>query len=198
MATAPTEQRELELVEKVYFRILGVANHGGKAAESLLKVYLAPLLLKLGSEYASVPTRSGSPSPGARTPSSHTTLQVMEICRERLTTFIQPPGFVTRSPPCSFELPRALIVLTALFWCLSLPCWTSTRPVQAPLVKHFDLVFIQHSIARIEPADRRELIPKVLRTGSGLMQELALPPCSMSCFGFSTISNCPLEEARRR
>ena len=50
---APTEQRELELVEKVYFRILSVANNEEKL-QNLLKVYLPPLLLKLGSEHASV------------------------------------------------------------------------------------------------------------------------------------------------
>ena len=50
---ASTEQRELELVEKVYFRILSVANNEEKL-QNLLKVYLPPLLLKLGSEHASV------------------------------------------------------------------------------------------------------------------------------------------------
>ena len=50
---ASTEQRELELVEKVYFRILSVANNEEKL-QNLLKVYLTPVILKLGSEYASV------------------------------------------------------------------------------------------------------------------------------------------------
>lgn len=48
-----TEQKELELVDKVDFRILGVSNNEEKL-QALLKVYLAPLLLKLGSEHASV------------------------------------------------------------------------------------------------------------------------------------------------
>ncbi|KAM7202732.1 hypothetical protein V8F33_002658, partial [Rhypophila sp. PSN 637] len=48
-----TEQRELNLVEKVDFKILSVANNEQKL-QDLLKVYLAPLLLKLASEHASV------------------------------------------------------------------------------------------------------------------------------------------------
>ncbi len=99
---ASTEQRELELVEKVYFRILSVANNEEKL-QNLLKVYLPPLLLKLGSEYGSVrnkvlltnqlnPTPPNHHDQGTLT---HTCSQVLEICRERLTTFIQAPGFVS-------------------------------------------------------------------------------------------------------
>ncbi|KAK5658924.1 hypothetical protein OQA88_1740, partial [Cercophora sp. LCS_1] len=50
---APTEQRELDLVDKVDFRILGVSNNEEKLRQ-LLKIYLAPLILKVGSEHASV------------------------------------------------------------------------------------------------------------------------------------------------
>ncbi|CAN8099751.1 unnamed protein product [Discula destructiva] len=48
-----TEQRELDLVDKVNLRILTVANDGAKLT-ALLKVYLPPLLLKAGSEHLSV------------------------------------------------------------------------------------------------------------------------------------------------
>ena len=51
-----TEQRELDLVEKVDFRILGVSNNEEKLSQ-LLKLYLPPLLLKAGSEHASVRTK---------------------------------------------------------------------------------------------------------------------------------------------
>ena len=44
MATSSTEQRELTLVEKLDFRILGVSNNEEKL-QQLLKTYLAPLLL---------------------------------------------------------------------------------------------------------------------------------------------------------
>lgn len=50
---ASTEQRELDLIDKVNLRILNVANDGVKLT-ALLKVYLTPLLLKAGSEHASV------------------------------------------------------------------------------------------------------------------------------------------------
>lgn len=53
MATPPTEQRELDLVEKVDFRILNVANNEQKL-QDLLGKFLVPLLLKGGSEHASV------------------------------------------------------------------------------------------------------------------------------------------------
>lgn len=53
MANPSTEQRELALVEKVDFRILGVSNNEEKL-QQLLKTYLPPLVLKAGSEYASV------------------------------------------------------------------------------------------------------------------------------------------------
>jgi proteasome component ECM29 len=56
MAGPSTEQRELDLIEKVDFRILGVANNEEKL-QALLKTYLPPLLLKAGSEHASVRTK---------------------------------------------------------------------------------------------------------------------------------------------
>ncbi len=52
-SAASSEQRELELVDKVDFRILNVANNEAKL-QDLLGRYLAPLLLKAGSEHASV------------------------------------------------------------------------------------------------------------------------------------------------
>jgi len=48
-----SEERELDLVDKVDFRILNVANNEVKLQDMLGK-YLAPLLLKAGSEHASV------------------------------------------------------------------------------------------------------------------------------------------------
>jgi proteasome component ECM29 len=54
MAAAPsTAERELQLLEKVEFRILGVANKEAKLND-LLQVYLPPVILKAGSEHASV------------------------------------------------------------------------------------------------------------------------------------------------
>ena len=53
MANPSTEQRELDLIEKVDLRILNVANNEPKL-QQLLGTYLPPLLLKGGSEHASV------------------------------------------------------------------------------------------------------------------------------------------------
>lgn len=56
MAAASTEQRELQLVESVDFRILAVANNEEKL-QQILQRYLAPLILKAASEYRSVSTK---------------------------------------------------------------------------------------------------------------------------------------------
>ncbi|KAF4126996.1 proteasome component ECM29 [Geosmithia morbida] len=50
MAAAPAEQRELQLVQSVEFKILGVANKEEKL-QQLLQRYLAPLALKAASEH---------------------------------------------------------------------------------------------------------------------------------------------------
>ncbi|PNY25870.1 Proteasome component ECM29, partial [Tolypocladium capitatum] len=57
MAAPSTEQRELQLVETVEFKILGVANKEDKLHQ-LLQRYLAPLILKAASDHASVRERS--------------------------------------------------------------------------------------------------------------------------------------------
>ncbi|KAG5999780.1 hypothetical protein E4U54_001676 [Claviceps lovelessii] len=74
MSAASTEQRELQLVESVEFKILGVANKEDKLHE-LLQRYLAPLILKAASEHASVRAR------------------IIQILA-RLKTFIQSPEIV--------------------------------------------------------------------------------------------------------
>ncbi|KAG6040514.1 hypothetical protein E4U41_000335 [Claviceps citrina] len=74
MSASSTEQRELQLVESVEFKILGVANKEEKLHE-LLQRYLAPLILKAASEYASVRAR------------------IIQILA-RLKTFIQAPTIV--------------------------------------------------------------------------------------------------------
>ncbi|KAJ4407854.1 proteasome component M29 [Neurospora sp. IMI 360204] len=120
MATSSTEQRELDLVEKVDFRILAVANNEEKL-QQLLKTFLPPLLLKAGSDYASVRNK------------------VVQVC-QRLTTFIKQPSIV---------LPVAALL-------------DQYKATESQLIKHFDLVFIQHSIVRLGLVERRELIPKIL------------------------------------
>ncbi|KAK0657025.1 proteasome stabiliser-domain-containing protein [Cercophora newfieldiana] len=121
MAAASTEQRELDLVDKVDFRIVAVANNEQKL-QQLLKVYLPPLLLKLASEHESVQAK------------------VVEACK-RIETFIQAPGIV---------LPVAALL-------------DQYKSATSVILKHFDLVFIQHSIGRLEPEERRALLPKAIR-----------------------------------
>lgn len=58
MAAPPDAQRELDLIEKVEWRILSASSDETKLQE-LLKVYLAPLLLKAGSEHVSVRNKVG-------------------------------------------------------------------------------------------------------------------------------------------
>lgn len=53
MAAPSTEQRELQLLEKVEFKILGVANKEKKLQE-LLQTYLPPVILKAASDHPSV------------------------------------------------------------------------------------------------------------------------------------------------
>lgn len=53
MAAATTEQRELQLVDSVEFRILAVANEEAKLHD-LLQRYLAPVILKADSSHAAV------------------------------------------------------------------------------------------------------------------------------------------------
>lgn len=71
---ASTEQRELELIDKVNLRILNVANDGPKLT-TLLKIYLSPLLLKAASDHASV-------------------RQKVVLIASRLKTFIRSPDVV--------------------------------------------------------------------------------------------------------
>lgn len=71
---ASTEQKELELVDRVNLRILNVANDGAKLGQ-LLNTYLPPLLLKAGSDHASVRAK------------------VITIC-QRLKVFIESPDVV--------------------------------------------------------------------------------------------------------
>ena len=56
MAGASSEQRELQLVESVEFKILAVANQEDKL-QQLLQRYMAPLVLKAGSNHYSVRAR---------------------------------------------------------------------------------------------------------------------------------------------
>ncbi|CAK7206241.1 proteasome component M29 [Sporothrix eucalyptigena] len=121
MAAPPMEQRELELVEKVDFRILNVANNEAKL-QDLLSKFLVPLLLKGASDHASVRAK-------------------VATVAQRLKLFIKPPGIV---------LPVAALV-------------DQFKATDSPVVRHLDMVFIQHSIGRLPVADRQALLPALFR-----------------------------------
>jgi proteasome component ECM29 len=53
MAASAAEKRELELLDKIDFRILGVASNEAKLT-ALLGTYLCPIILKVASEHKSV------------------------------------------------------------------------------------------------------------------------------------------------
>ncbi|SPN96704.1 related to ECM29 protein [Cephalotrichum gorgonifer] len=120
MADTP-EKRELDLVDKVDFRILEVANNERKL-EALLSRYLAPVILKAGSEHASVRNK------------------VIAILK-RVNTFVQPPGVV---------LPVGALI-------------DQFKSNSSPVVKQFDLVFIHHSLPRMDIDDKRDLFKKVTK-----------------------------------
>jgi hypothetical protein len=63
MAAPVDAKRELELLEKVEWRILSASSDEAKL-QGFLKVYLAPVLVKAGSEHVSVRNKVGRcPSP---------------------------------------------------------------------------------------------------------------------------------------
>ncbi|CAK7219870.1 proteasome component M29 [Sporothrix curviconia] len=121
MAAPSSEQRELDLVEKVDFRILNVANNEAKL-QDLLSKFLVPLLLKGASDHASVRAK-------------------VATVAQRLKLFIKPPDIV---------LPVAALV-------------DQFKSTDSPVVRHLDMVFIQHSIGRLPIADRRALLPALFR-----------------------------------
>lgn len=120
---ASTEQRELDLVDKVNLRILNVANDGAKLT-ALLKVYLPPLLLKASSEHASV-------------------RQKVVLIASRLKTFIASPDVI---------LPVAALLDQYI-----------KAPQDAWVVRQMDVGFIRHSLGRISPKERRQLVPVFLK-----------------------------------
>ncbi|KAL2021356.1 hypothetical protein VTK56DRAFT_7221 [Thermocarpiscus australiensis] len=127
MAVPADVKRELELIENAEWRIISSSSDEEKL-QRLLKVYLAPLLLKAGSENVAVRNK------------------VISTC-QTINKFISSPSIV---------LPvRALL--------------DQYKATDSPLIKHFDLVYMQHSVGRLSVDEQRSLLPKALRgisTGS--------------------------------
>lgn len=118
-AAQSLEQRELTLVGKVEMRI-ALADGDGKL-ESTLKTYLAPLLLKLASEHASVRNK------------------VISICQH----------VNTRIKPRSIQLPVATLI-------------KQFKEQQSPLIRHFDLLYVQQGVDRLSASEKAELLPVII------------------------------------
>ncbi|AEO53760.1 hypothetical protein MYCTH_2295527 [Thermothelomyces thermophilus ATCC 42464] len=107
MAAPVDAQRELDLIEKAEWRILSASSDEAKL-QGLLKVYLAPLLLKAGSEHVSV--------------------------RNKVISTCQTINKLVKSPGYAFCLAWEDIWRTERLTCrsglssLSPPCLTSSKP----------------------------------------------------------------------
>ncbi|KAF1996134.1 ARM repeat-containing protein [Amniculicola lignicola CBS 123094] len=111
------EAKELALVGKVEMRI--ALAETDKKLQDLLKVYLAPLLLKLSSEYVAVRNK------------------VISIC-QHINTRIKSPDI---------KLPVAALLKQF------------KDNANVPLIRHFDILYIQQGISRLSVSDRLELLP---------------------------------------
>ena len=130
MSTETPEARELNLVSKVELRIAIVSSD--EKLQSMLATYLAPLLLKLASEYASVRNK------------------VISIC-QHINTRIKPPYI---------QLPVAGLL-------------KQFKDHLNPLVRHFDLLYIQQGIDRLSLKERLGLLPNLIHGLRDNFQESA-------------------------
>ncbi|KAL2271402.1 hypothetical protein VTJ83DRAFT_773 [Remersonia thermophila] len=134
MATQPNSKNELALIEKVEWRILQASSDEEKL-QACLRTYLAPLLLKAGSDNVAVRNK------------------VIAVC-QTINKLIKAPGIVLNVAALldQYKNPNA----------------------SHALIKHFDLLYIQHSVGKLSPEDQRALIPTALR---GISKD---PPASVS------------------
>ena len=115
------EARELSLVGKVELRI-ALADNDDKF-ENVLKTYLPPLLLKLGSPHINVRNK------------------VIGICSH----------INTRIKPQTIKLPVAALVEQF------------KTHQNSSLIRHFDLVYIQHGVRRMSSTESETLFPIVIK-----------------------------------
>lgn len=89
MAAPSSQERELQLLDKVELKILAVANKETKLHE-LLQRYLAPVLLKAASEHVPVRRKVSHQITSAVTCAK--SIQVLQMFA-MLKTFIQAPEY---------------------------------------------------------------------------------------------------------
>lgn len=137
------EAKELALIGKVEFRI--AAAESDAKLESLLNTYLAPLLLKLSSEYQSVRNQvcfipslclatGFAEAERDESRSSHSVNMSMQDSRPR-ECHIQTK-MCTDDILSSIKLPISALL-------------KQSKENQNALIRHFDLVFIQLGIERL-------------------------------------------------
>ncbi|KAK4167129.1 proteasome component ECM29 [Cladorrhinum sp. PSN259] len=117
---SPEEKRDIELIQKVEWRILNVSGNEAQL-QQVLGSYLAPLLLKAGSPHVNVRNK------------------VIGAC-QTISKLIQSPTLV---------LP-----VTALM--------KQFKETDYPLIKHFDIIYMQHSVARLDVEEKWSLVPMAL------------------------------------
>ena len=119
MSIETPEARELALIGKVELRIAVAATD--EKLQSMLNTYLAPLLLKLLSDFVSVRNR------------------VISVC-QHINTRIKLP---------TIQIPVAVLL-------------KQFKDHQNPLVRHFDLLYIQQGIGRLPVNERLDLLPTLI------------------------------------
>ncbi|KAL4776227.1 proteasome stabiliser-domain-containing protein [Aspergillus nidulans var. acristatus] len=119
-ATNSAEARELSLISKVELRI-ALADTDEKL-ESLLGTYLAPLLLKLGSDSHAVRSK------------------VISVC-QHINTRVKAPAI---------KLPVAALL-------------KQFKEQKAQLIRHFDLIYLQQGIDRLDSDARVEVLVPLLQ-----------------------------------
>ena len=117
--TESPEARELDLVGKVELRIAMASSD--KKLQTILDVYLPPLLMKLASGFVTVRNK------------------VITLC-QHVNTRIKPP---------SIQLPVAKLL-------------KQYKENSSPLVRHFDLLYVQQGIDRLAHHERTDLLPSLI------------------------------------
>ena len=120
VSTDTPEAKELGLVGKVELRI--ALTDSDIKLESILNIYLAPLLLKLASEHLAVRNK------------------VISVC-QHINTRIKPP---------SIKLPVASLL-------------KQYKDCHNPLVRHFDILYIQQGVDRLPVEERLDLLPTLIQ-----------------------------------
>jgi proteasome component ECM29 len=151
---ASTEQRELELVEKVDFRILMAANDDKKLSD-LLSKFLAPLLLKLESQHETVRAKV---SRWCRC-SFRTESDCFEGHRDNATIgYLSQESRVSAIVPCSSPLKLTIRSVTIPVAALL----KQYKSAESELLRSVDTAFIRQGLHRLGRPERRDLLPAAL------------------------------------